>query len=560
MPVIPLSRRAGNIEHVRAETAVTGGNQSIRYYGNDGTAAAFAGAANKIGGAVQHFGKALKEYTDAVIDTENKLAATEAENLYEELQGELTRRMTENPGSYREFEVWARETDKLYEEKSQPIRDRMSENFRKQFDASMQNQRIQTVNKRREVGLHSVSSALYNNFQAQYKQCVEHGRFDAAQALLELHRGKLISPEEYNIKKEIDLPMRKDFFDAKRAAENNPAAALKILTQKDSEGNYTAYTHLAPDVRRQVINYTENLAVKKENEMNDRVLAAYTAGQKLYNDDTLNELHRSGAISDKQFILYSNWNKAYDRNIAAKKTAAENARKALKQQQINAFMFKGFYNPDGTQKTVSAEDAAKLCREGIEKIFGNDYDGAKAFCDSIWERAAKSEKIPDWTRTPNGSAVKDYLNTLKPSDFYSDPWGLGNKKDSEEYLYDQQFKMWEYARTAFERNKGDVQKTIADIKSRLEQLNDGKISDILQNPVKTFDSRSDKVRDWDNKTNRQMNSEEIARKKAEGYVDLADTNKNEAGSVADGEVVLLMPDGKRAVFNSKTKKFVRWAR
>ena len=128
MPRIPVAQRAGAIEHVRAEAPITGGGQTLKYYGGDGTAEAFARAGQKIGRAMEGFGNAIMQFAAKSQDVENKLAAAEDRALYTERSNALLKQITANPGASEEDQnKWFKEFEENYARDRKQYTDKRSE-------------------------------------------------------------------------------------------------------------------------------------------------------------------------------------------------------------------------------------------------------------------------------------------------------------------------------------------------------------------------------------------------------------------------------------------------
>lgn len=475
MPRIPMSSKANLIGHVRSGVPLNAhgiGHTPVR---NDGETLLRAQQQLDAGVA------SLADFWEKKQGVENKLAAAEDRALLRESANELYQKIADDPNAPdEEKEEWIRRFQFQYEEKRQEMLERMTPEFRKQHDVEITSMKKDIASRQLLLLTQSTSQRLKNETTDNYKRFCDSGDFDEAKKLIERTTGDVWTPEQAKHLLEVDLPMRRDFAAVKRLADDIPQKALDELQEKDKNGNYINYTHLTPENRRSLLRYAQGVANAKEMEEDRAIAASYKAGKKLYSDEKLKDLHEGHAITDRQYVRYKNWNKAFDREQSTLATRQANLRKAKRQQEVNAYYATALYNPDGSPKILSQADAAKICLEGKEKYFGPDADGLTAFYDRVYSQVAKIEKQKDFAQSDAGKAILKYINDKDLSAFYWDTWAIGDEKNNVAFNLSQKLQLLSIAEKEYTRNNGNVEATINALDARLKDLNKGKITSILQ--------------------------------------------------------------------------------
>lgn len=251
MPKIPMPELSAPVGHVSNLSPVSGGKIQPVRQGED-----IADALGGFKSSIERFGGAVAEFRKEQENTENELAAAEAQNLYNEINNNLIRRMAENPGAFGEFEKWSNEADALFRKQEGQFTDRMTPEFRKKYSLRMQENIIAHRKQRIMTGIQSKVTADYNLFQNLFKEAAEQNQQQALN-LLEQHRGKLISEQEYQIKKEIDLPRINQSSQMRREVEANIPGIIEKLQAQDGKGNFTNFTAVTPEFRQSMIRYAE---------------------------------------------------------------------------------------------------------------------------------------------------------------------------------------------------------------------------------------------------------------------------------------------------------------
>lgn len=571
MPKIPLSRRNGAIQHVRAAAPITGGGLNLKYYGSNGDAEALAKAGKMIGDSMKNFGSAMTQFAVELQENEDRLAAAEDRALFDKSSSELLQQLAANPGkSDEEKQQLIDDFQSRYEEQRKPFLERMSRNYRQVHNVEMQSKSTAVANKQRLILIEGSVQRQANEVNELYKNFCGNGKFEEAKRLIHEQTGKVWDEQTAKKLLEHDLPMRQDFFNAKRLAESDPRTALAALNEKNANNEATNFRNLTPDSRQQMIRYAENLANQREQQWNEDMLAQYASGHKVFTDEQAKAMLERSEITSRQYTNILNWNKGLDRANAAKLSQQENARNAAFKQQVNKLEYETLWK-NGDAVKITPEQARKIKLEATP-LFGNRYDDAIAFYKKVDERVAKLEAGTAWDQSVEGKAVSKFVQNIPLQSFEWDPVGWGYKND-EGFLISNKLEMMQFAEQRFAANKGDVEKTITDINARLKELNDGKITRILdpnapfgqpKQERKTFDSRKDVYVGGANHSGlaptRKMTAKEIADKKAQGYIDLADeaAGASGAGGLAAGERIGTDKNGRKAVF--KGNNFVRWVK
>lgn len=288
MPKIPMSSKAGLIRHQRDTVPMSGApgmnfnmaeSRAISDLGN-----AIANAGSKIGNAGMQIVSARNQFLMQEQDTRNKLAATQARNLYRQINSDLEMRMAENPADFSHFREWAVQADQKYSDGVKEFTDKMSEDFRKQFDTEMEGLRIESMKQRSLLGIHAKVTSDYNLFQSQFKDFALRGDLAECNRILEEHRGKLISEQEYQQKK-LDYGRLADFGEVKRLVEAGTPDIASRLKERDSSGNYANFKHLETSARDRFMRVAEANDAKRRADENQSLLDRLNNGEQLTIDD-----------------------------------------------------------------------------------------------------------------------------------------------------------------------------------------------------------------------------------------------------------------------------------
>ena len=288
MPKIPMSSKAGLIRHQRDTVPMSGApgmnfnmaeSRAISDLGN-----AIANAGSKIGNAGMQIVSARNQFLAQEQDTRNKLAATQARNLYRQINSDLEMRMAENPADFSHFREWAVQADQKYSDGVKEFTDKMSEDFRKQFDTEMEGLRVESMKQRSLLGIHAKVTSDYNLFQAQFKDFALRGDLTECNRILEEHRGKLISEQEYQQKK-LDYGRLADFGEVKRLVEAGTPDIASRLKERDSSGNYANFKHLESSARDRFIRVAEAEDAQRRSDENQALVDRLNNGEQLTIDD-----------------------------------------------------------------------------------------------------------------------------------------------------------------------------------------------------------------------------------------------------------------------------------
>lgn len=476
MPRIPLSQRSGMVQHVRSEAPVN--SHSMRIVNPENNDAAAWNALNK---SINTAVSALAEYQTEAQAVENRLAAAQDRAALRDGAMALQQKLADDPGAPdEEKQAWIERFQLDWEEKRHEYLDRMDPEFRKQHDVEISSMQREIAQKQSLILIEGRAQRLSDEAMKDYKLFCEQGNWAEAQRIVSEMSGSVWTVEQAARLRDVDLPMRQDHFAAKAMADNVPQRALDELNAKDAKGNFVNYKNLTPNDRRAMVKYAQSVSNQKEMEEDQAVAAAYESGKKLYTDEQLIELHDAGTITDKQFVRYKNWNKAFDREQSTLATRQANLRKAQRQQAVNAFYATALYNPDGSPKVLTQADASRICLEGKEKFFGPDADGLTAFYDRVYSQVEKAAAGKTFAQTDAGKMILKYINDKDLSAFYWDTWAWGDEKSDVAFTLSQKLQLLSIAEAEFKRNGGDLEKTINALDARLKDLNNGRITSILQ--------------------------------------------------------------------------------
>ena len=500
MPRIPMSDR-GFVPHVENNAHMSGapgmdfGMESSRALRDAGNG--ISDALDDLGRGALALGAAARDFVEKKADTQNKLMATETDNLYLAIQEELNNRMAANPASYKDFPKWADEADQRFLDQSRQYTEQMTTDFRELYYARKEHDRIQDLSKRKLIATQAEVTNQYNMMQTQLKSAAEQGKADDYKAILEAHKGVLISEDEYNLRMQ-EYPKLADSAAAKRlvdaaADSDSPVQAKSVLEQlkeRDSDGNFVNFKNLSEDYRDQLIRATKTAKAQKETERDSHVLAEINQGRPPTMESLL-AAKDAEIITEEQFNRYVGWVKSYNSAIEA---AAKAAKSEAKAEQTEAKRLK-------TEHEADVRDAWKY--RIVNTWFSSDPNAAWAQREEIWKEVMKSvndtSNLTDIMKTldtqmQNGLSGKDEFGTpdgkmvLKyiedsyrdGSEFQGlkwDPWGW-EKDKSQSFMQARYYEIHEIAREMLRKGDGAA-KVIEEVKTRVGKLNDGKIKSIM---------------------------------------------------------------------------------
>lgn len=141
---------------------------------------------------IEGLGQGLLRLTDGMIeyykqeaDTQNKLAAQNAQNLYLAINEELENKMAANPADFKSYVEWADKADQRYLDEVRQYTDQMTEPFRKQFNAQMEGVRIKSLSRRQHIAINAKVTEDYNNMQSLLKDAAARGNAEQYKSILD---------------------------------------------------------------------------------------------------------------------------------------------------------------------------------------------------------------------------------------------------------------------------------------------------------------------------------------------------------------------------------------
>lgn len=281
MPKIPMAEKAGLIRHV-SDTVHMQGAPDLNWKLGEGQALINMG--DQLGRGADRLGNAALEFGRQMQDTEDRLNATRIESLWRDRQSALEARMAENPGDYEKFGEWAQDTDSEFVDASKPFRDKMSKHALDLFDAHMDGIRKEAYHRRQRVGYQARVTADYNLFQAQWKDAALRSDLETCNAMLEQHRGTLISEQEYEQKK-LDYERLSAFGEVKRQVEAGAPGIIDKLKEQDGDGNYANYKGLEEAARDRFIRVAEADDAKRRSDENQTLVDRLNSGEQITEED-----------------------------------------------------------------------------------------------------------------------------------------------------------------------------------------------------------------------------------------------------------------------------------
>lgn len=302
MPRIPMSDKGGLVQHQRDSVPMSGA-PGMSFKLDEGQAWKELGA--QIGRAGESFGGAMMNYAKAAQDTDNKLAASQARNLFNGIQGELGNRMAENPQDFGKFREWAQEADKRYADEVKQYTDKMSQGYRKEFEVEMDGLRTRALQDRVRKGIQAKVTADYELLQAQWKDAALRGDEAESRRLLDEHRGVLISEQEYQ-QKLLDYERMRDCGAAKRLLESGERGLAERLRARNKDGSYAEFPKMDDGYREKLIRAAKSQDEERTRQLDENLLKRFTDGNLDYGD--VKEAYDRGEVPVK---LFASWQRKF---------------------------------------------------------------------------------------------------------------------------------------------------------------------------------------------------------------------------------------------------------
>lgn len=314
---------------------------------------------NDFGRGALVVGAAMRDFVERKADTQNKLMATQTDNLYLAIQEELNNRMAANPASYKEFPKWADAADQRFLDESRQYTDQMTTDFREMYYARKEHDRIQDLSRRQMIATQSEVTNQYNMMQEQLKSAIERGDAKGYKAILDEHVGVLISQNEYDLRmseydKLAESSAAKRLVDLAAQSGSVPQAQdiLKKLQERDSDGNFVNFKHIASDYRDQLIRAANTAQNKAELEARQAFVASAIDGN-MPTLDALKQQHDAGELTDAQYAEQVSLVKQFQSEEERDANKAENEA----DQQFLAGLFNGNV-PTETELRQQLDDGA----------------------------------------------------------------------------------------------------------------------------------------------------------------------------------------------------------
>lgn len=382
-----------------------------------------ADSSEKIGNAMTSYVAAKVKFFEQQQYVQDRLAATEARNLYDSLNADLTLRMTDNPAQFEKFAEWAIETDKTYEHDVLQFTEKMSPDFRKQFDAEMLGVRKKGLAQRREIGRQAEVTANYNLFQAQWKNAALSGNLEECNRMLEEERGILINEQEYQQKK-LDYQGMADFGLVDRAIEAGQDGIIELLKQRNEAGGYENFKALDESSRKKFIQAAEAKDSQKRAEENAVLLDALNDGEVITIEHLEKKFNgKTSAADKKQFLQQKEMVRAFEQG---RKEELSDHEAEQRKNEINAFEYRILTYEFANSTAIRTKEYFDLKGEIITKFAGDGATVKKLLSQLNESFKAKENPDSSYKNSYLYLLSKQKLEDMKNS-FYSRNEGYGLK-------------------------------------------------------------------------------------------------------------------------------------
>lgn len=489
MPKIPMLNQSA-VNHQSSTVHMTGAPGMNFKMDESRALINFGNTLSDFGGTIANAGNktvsAKVKFLQQQQYTEDRLAAAEARNLYRNLYSQLDARMTENPAEFAKFKEWAEETDKTFGEQLKPIADRMSPQYRKEFDAEMAGMRSEGLNRRIKIGTQAKITADYNLFQSQWKDAALRADLDECNRLLEEHRGRLISEQEYQQKK-LDYNRMAEFSSVKKMIEANSPRVLELL-QERADAGYKNFVSLDENSRNQLIRFAKAKDAEIAAEFTQNYITQINSGTLTDTVDDLKKQFAEGKISRSQFNAAMPYVKKYHEDLKRTKTQETQQELRLKQLRTEdaagAFVYNTLYASDGSKRSLAAEQLAAKRLE-LYNLCGGSVSLLEKYLPKL-NSAASADQKNDFWKTPDGGIIDKWITAIG-KDRYAYRWDPDGWEDSEDWSEEQQMahhlrmnlQYRELAEVLYAKY-GDTKDVMDTLSWARKQLNDGTVSSFLE--------------------------------------------------------------------------------
>lgn len=419
MPKIPLSNSANAIQHTRAAAYITGGNQRLHYYGDGGDAERIAKAADTLGRGLTRLSSTALDFLQEKTAAEDRLAAAEDRALFAERAQLLEQRFAEYPGAPDdEKQQWITDFQEQYQIDRRDIVSRMSEKYRKMHDLEMGTMQTRFANDRLRIINATTARRLSEQGEELYRAACERGDFDEASRIISENEGSLWSPDVAANMRDNDLPMRREFFEARNLVESSPELALQEL-QERRDGKYSKYTLLSSEAREKLLRAAKGRAADNLVSFTQGYIAKINAGDLTESFEDFKAKFDEGKISQEQFNAVSPYIKRYHADLAKRQSERELQDRRLEQlrteDEVGAFVYKTLYAPDGSTLSYQASELAQKRVELIKLCKGN-----RALLDKYMPKinstaapeTSQAPKTVDFWKTPDGEIINGWIKML----------------------------------------------------------------------------------------------------------------------------------------------------
>lgn len=507
MPQIPLPQTS-LLRHADAQTPISGNGLKLHYYGDNGNAGNLAAAAKKISKGLIALDMDMADlerrnkqngggFASEVNAAEDRLAAAEDRALFSRSAEELQLKLAENPGADdKTKEQWIADFQKKYQSERASIVARMSERSRKLHDIDMLAKQNTFANQRRLILYQGKVTRLAERADALYTDACDRGKFDEAERLIrEISSGPfpLLSPEVARHYLEVDLPRRKEYFEAKNLVNSDPDQAVMILEDKNN------YSLLSSRNREQLIRAARAKSAENTTEYLSGVIAQMNAGTFTGTPEEYQQLYKTGQISQAQFNAVMPYVKKYEAQQLSSQNQAKQQEIRLSQlrseDKAGAFVYNTIYGPDGSKRTYSETDLAVKRLELFKLADGNrsilekylpKLNSALAPTDAAGNPVTGSKRTPDFWKTPDGEIINKWITAVgKDNKAYR--WDPDGWEDSDDWSEEQ--KMAHHLRMELQYRQlaeilyaryGNTKDVTDTLTWAQKELNGGTVSSFLQ--------------------------------------------------------------------------------
>ena len=309
--------------------------------------------AESVGRSIANIGNlanSVLNFYEKVKSAEEAYNAGEIDLNQKKIYNGLKQRMQDNPNDYEKFDEWRQEADKQLSETAQPYLQKMRPDRRRMAEQALafRNEEIRANTTR--IANQARATTVFNGFQRQIKELSEAGELEGAWITIQqAHDKGVFSKEQKETMERWSLELG-ETYSIRRMVDDGIADVAERLNEKDEKGVYKNFPNLRNEsLRRDLIRYARQKNQEKMRVFEtDQVYRMYQGNP--YSIQELDGLYKSGKIDQKTYNDSRKVTETYlherERREKFSESQAEKAKEKNKKDAKEKFLYNLRMNPD----------------------------------------------------------------------------------------------------------------------------------------------------------------------------------------------------------------------